>query len=421
MNTLPWFIAQRYNQSRSGSRFTRFISAASVVGISLGVAVMILISSVMNGFKHELSSRFLSVIPHIEFVAVQPPLNLWQESATALEAHPEVLGASPQIVLEGLVDEGTKYTPITLRAVDVKTDNTVSGIASYLIEGDWKQLDNHPNGVFIGEGLAQQLKVSVGDSIRIMLMPIASRSSTVISSSKLQRAKYLSLTILGVFKTSGQMDYGLGMMNLKDAQHFLGWDASQVQRLRIKVRDVFAINEYTRELGQLVQDYVYIHNWQLKHGHVYRDIQLVRSIMYIVMALVIAVASFNIVSTLVMSVREKNTDIAILMTMGASRKQIAQVFMLQGFTKGCKSVVIGLSIGLILSYTLNDILIFVSHTFGVQILDSNVYFIDFIPSKIAVVDIITTLSISLFLVFLSTTYPAVKSSKLTPKALLNGE
>lgn len=419
MNSLPWFIAQRYNQLRSGSRFTRFISAASVVGISLGVAVMILISSVMNGFKYELSSRLLGVIPHIEFVAVKPPMAFWQESKTVLESNDVVVGVAPQIVLEGLVDEGVKYTPITLRAVDTRVDDTVSGISTFFTDGDWDSLEAQPNGVMIGVGLAKQLGVVKGDSLRVMLVPNAMNSST--SRTKLAKAKYLNLTVTGYFNTSGQMDYGLGVMKLRDAQAFLGWNAQQVQRLRVKVNDVFAAGSYSGELGQQVKDHVFIHNWQLNHGHVYRDIQLVRGIMYIVMALVIAVASFNIVSTLVMSVREKNTDIAILMTMGASRRQIANVFMLQGLVKGCKAIGIGLGVGLLLSYTLNDILTLLSNYFGLSLLDSNVYFIDFIPSRIAVSDVLLTLVISFVLVFLSTMYPAMKSAQLSPKALLHGD
>lgn len=418
MNTLPWFIAQRYNQSRSGSKFTRFISAASVVGISLGVAVMILISSVMNGFKHELSSRFLSVIPHIEYVAVNPPMRSWQSSLAALSAHPQVEGVAPQIVLEGLIDQGSKYTPITLRGVDVAIDDDVSGFSSYITQGKWQTLSSEQNGVFIGKGLAEKMGVTVGQVLRVMLVPQKSKMS---SPKKLAKTRYLTLKILGLFSTSGQMDYGLGVINIRDAQQFLGWDNSQIQRLRVKVKDVFAVDSVSRDLGQQVKDYVYIHSWQLKHGHVYRDIQLVRGIMYIVMALVIAVASFNIVSTLVMSVREKNTDIAILMTMGASRKQIAWVFMLQGVVKGCKAIAIGLIIGVFVSYTLNDFLTFLSTHFGIQLLDSNVYFIDFIPSKLALSDVILTIVISLVLVFISTTYPALKSSKLAPKSLLNGE
>lgn len=423
MNTLPWFIAQRYNLSRSGSRFTRFISTASVVGISLGVAVMILISSVMNGFKHELSERFLRVIPHIEFVSVKPPLQYWKEAAEELAQHSEVIGVAPQIVLEGLIDRGSSYAPISLRAVNVAKQPDITGISSYVTQGNWSQLDQQKNGVFIGEGMAERLNVSIGQSLRVMLVPIDSNGpNRVTSSSKsLSSARYLTLTVVGLFKTSGQVDYGLGVINLKDAQQFLGWNSTQVERLRVKVRDVFSVSEHSRDLGQMLKDYVYIHNWQLKHGHVYRDIQLVRGIMYIVMALVIAVASFNIVSTLVMSVREKNTDIAILMTMGASRRQIAYIFMFQGLAKGFKAIGIGLVIGLILSYSLNDILTFLASRLGIQLLDSNVYFIDFIPSRIAMSDVLTTLIISFLLVFISTTYPAIKSSKLSPKTLLNGE
>ena len=321
---LSLFISLRYARSRQQSNFISFISRAGTIGIWLGSMVLIVALSVMNGFQKELVNRLLSVIPHVEFIAVNQPIRNWPDKIQRIQQHPGVTGAAPVIKLNSLVQKGDQLTPVEVRGISPELEQSVSQIHRYLPGQNWSVLASSTDKLIVlGDDLAKQLDISPGDKLQL-LIPRHNQSF------RLKPPKVVHLTLAATFNTGGQPDQLLAFVNLSLAESLADLPQGNVQGLRISVDDVFNARAVKQEIGRSLNDYVYMHDWFRTHGHLYRDIQLVRLIMYIVLTIVIAVACFNIVSTLIMSVKEKRGDIAILKTLGAQRQVILTTFILQG-------------------------------------------------------------------------------------------
>jgi lipoprotein-releasing system permease protein len=408
---LSFYISQRYRKAKSKNGFISFISLSSTLGITLGVAALIIALSVMNGFQRELVNRLLSIVPHIEYVAVDHPIHNWQDKIAAIAKHPKVNAAAPFIPLKGMVQKGEALHGIEIRGIDVVAQKKVSDIHKFITHGKWETIDVHKNSIILGAGIAEKLQVSLGDNISVMLPQVDPQF-------KLKPPKYANLTVSGIFKMGGQPDFSLGYIALNDARELIGLEQNAIQGYRLNIADVFNAEELAREIGMTLTDTVYMISWFRSQGHLFQDIQLVRFIMYLVLFIVIAVASFNIVSTLVMAVKEKQSDIAILKTMGATDSTIIMTFVFQGLSNGLKGIAIGVGIGVLVSLYLPDIFLWLESMLNKRFLEDNVYFINFIPSQLMWQDVVAAVSIALVASLVATLYPSRQATKIQPAVIL---
>lgn len=408
---LAYYLYCGYRQAKSKNRFIAFISTSSTFGIALGVAALIIALSVMNGFERELVKRLLAIVPHIEYLAVDRPIDDWQRKLTKLTDHSAVQAAAPLVLLNGMVEKGTVLHGIELRGIDVEQEQQVSDIAKYMLTGQWTDLTSHQHGVILGAGIAGKLGLSIGDRFQVVL-PQKSHSL------RLQSPQFRDLVLVGTFKMGGQLDHSLGYVSLEHGQRLANIHVQQVTGIRLHIKDVFKAELLSRQLAMQMTDTVYMVSWFRSQGHLYDDIQLVRFIMHLVLFIVIAVASFNIVSTLVMAVKEKQGDIAILKTMGASDASIILTFMLQGIGNGLKGIGYGMIFGILIAKHIPQIFKWLEALLQVQFLEDDVYFINFIPAELLWSDVAMSVGIALGTSMVATLYPAWRATKIEPAQVL---
>ena len=413
---LSLFIGGRYVRSRHGNGFSSFISASSTVGIALGVMVLIVVLSAMNGFERELTKKLLSIVPHIELISVKEPINNWPASIKKFQQQAKVTAAAPVIKLGGMLQHKAQLKAVEVRAVEPKLETLVSDIDQYITQGSWQKLNSeNQTSIVLGSGVAKKLQVKLGDKVQ-MLLPPSGNKDNLSKAFLAPKTKYAK--VVGIFKFGGTIDETLAYISLKQGQQLLDYSAEQAQGVRISIDDVFAAPKTARDIAYSFDHYVYINDWTRTQGHVFNDIQLVRLVMFIVLTLVIAVASFNIVSTLIMSVNEKQGDIAILKTMGAKPITIMMSFIVQGLVNGVLGCVSGALLGIYLANNLSSIMRAIESFFGVQFLSGDVYFINYLPSVLQLSDVYITVITALVLSLVATIYPAWRATKVEPAQVL---
>jgi lipoprotein-releasing system permease protein len=422
--SLSLFLGLRYVRSRNGNGFSSFISASSTIGIALGVMVLIIVLSAMNGFERALAQHLLSVIPHGELIAINTPIEKWQKHVAKFQQHPQVIAAAPVIKLTGMMQHGSEIKAVVVRGVDVKLEQQVSTIADYMIAGSWEAIgDTESNtdsdvGVVIGSGVAKKLQLELGDSLQLLLSSAVNQKVNNQANAKFPVPVKHQVNVVGIFKFGGTMDEMSVYLSLAHAEKMVNLEKGQVQGIRIKVANVFQAPEVVRDIAYSFDTYVAVHDWTRTHGHIFNDIQLVRLVMFIVLVLVIAVASFNIVSTLIMAVNEKKGDIAILKTMGAEASVIMGTFMFQGLVNGVIGCLVGTVLGIVISLNLTEIVIALETFFNVKMLSGDVYFIDFLPTYLSQNDVVATVVTALTMSLLATLYPAWQATKVQPAQVL---
>lgn len=417
---LSVFLATRYSTSRQVGGFAAFISASSTIGIALGVMVLIVVLSAMNGFERALADKLLSIVPHGEIVAVEQPIDNWQQRLPQIIKQPQVIASAPVISLTGMLQYKTGLKSIEVRGVDPVQELNVSGIADYIKQGSWQVLSTNSSEqqypqVIIGQGVAKKLGVEIGQRVQLLIPP---NSKQLSLSKKFPTPKKYTFEVGAIFKFGGVIDDTLAYISLSQAQKIKGYSSSQVQGFRLLVNDVFDAPQITRNVAYSFDHYVYILDWTRTQGHLFNDIQLVRMVMTLVMVLVIAVASFNIVSTLIMVVNEKQSDIAILKTMGASSLSIMLTFVLQGLVNGVLGCLSGAVLGVLLAENLTEVIVAIETAFNVKFLSSDVYFIDYLPTALNYQDVYVTVGIALVLSVLATLYPSWRATKVEPAVVL---
>ena len=429
---LSLFLGLRYIRSRQGQGFAKFISASSTLGIALGVAVLIIVLSAMNGFERVLAEKLLSIVPHSELVAVNEPVVDWQDKAEKIAQHPQVEAVAPLIKMTGMAQRKSQLKAIELRGVDANAELNVSNIDEFIIQGSWlapKSVGQTVHGeqtaqseqsvlpqVVIGSGIAEKLNVNVGDKIQLLLPKNSAANNNF--SRKFTAPKRVNAVVSGIFRFGGVIDDTLAYIDLDKARDIQQYERNEVQGLRLKVSDVFSAPSITKQIAYDFNHYVYIYDWTRTQGHLFNDIQLVRTVMFIVMVLVIAVASFNIVSTLIMVVNDKKGDIAILKTMGASRPLIMVTFVLQGMSNGVLGSVSGGLIGVYIATNLTEIATSIEQILGTKFLSGDVYFIDYLPSVLNLSDVYLTVVVAFIMSILATLYPAWQATKVDPAQVL---
>jgi len=415
---LSIFLGWRYVRGRHGNGFSAFISASSTIGIALGVTVLIVVLSAMNGFERELSEKLLSIVPHVELVSVNEPIKDWSKSIEKVQAEPSVIAAAPVIKMTGMLQHGLKLKAVEVRGVDAKLEKQVSSIDDYIIAGEWQALMDsqlNENSIVIGSGVATKLSVELGDKIQLLLPPSGgSNDVKQVFSAPITR----QVEVVGIFKFGGTVDETLAYIPLTLASDVMGYKENETQSIRLKVIDVFSAPKIARQVAYNFDHYVYINNWTRTQGHLFNDIQLVRMVMFIVLVLVIGVASFNIVSTLIMAVNEKQGDIAILKTMGASSSTIMLAFIAQGLVNGVVGSLLGAMCGVYLALNLTDIISMLEQLMGITFLSGDVYFINYLPSVLHASDVYITIITALIMSLLATLYPAWRATKIEPAQVL---
>lgn len=412
-SSLSMFIGGRFSRAKQRNKMVSFISLSSTIGIAVGVAVIIIGLSAMNGFERELQNRVLSVIPHGEFEGVRQPINNWQDIVKKANENSEVEAAAPYVKMTALAEKGAQLKAIEVRGIDPQMERAVSSLSQYVTDNAWQDFTPGQQQVILGKGVADKLDAKVGDFITLMIP-----SSN--SENRVQAPKRVRVKIAGLLALNGQIDHSLALLPIEDAQQYSNL-GDAVTGVSIKVRNVLTATNVVREVGTTLNEYVYLRSWQQKFGFLYRDIQMVRSIMYLVMVLVIGVASFNIVSTLMMAVKDRAAEIAILRTMGASDGLVKRIFVWQGVFSGVLGGVVGSVLGVLVALNLTPMVKALESLIGHQFLSGDIYFVDFLPSQVITGDVFLVSGTAIALSLLATWYPASRASKLNPAAVLSSK
>jgi len=406
-------IGLRFSRGRRRSGMVSLISIISTVGIALGVAVLIIGLSAMNGFERELKDRILAVVPHGEIEPVNQPFDDWQNTLKRVEKVPGILAAAPYINFTGLIESANNLRAIQIKGVEPSQEARLSALPNFVQNQAWSQFSAGKQQIILGKGVADALKVKQGDWVSLSI-------PNNDEGNRLLQPKRVRLQVAGILALSGQLDHSFAMVPLSDASEYLDMGHS-VTGIAIKVDDVFNAQQRVREAGEVTNAYVYIKSWIGTYGYMYRDIQMIRAIMYLAMVLVIGVACFNIVSTLIMAVKDKSGDIAVLRTLGAKDGLIRAIFIWYGLLAGLVGSVSGVIIGVLASWQLTPIINVVEKLIGHQFLSGDIYFIDFLPSELHGKDVLSVLITALVLSLLASWYPARRASKIDPARVLSGQ
>ena len=410
-------VGLRYFRARRGSgrnAFVSFIAAMSMLGIALGVAALIVVLSVMNGFQEELRNRILSVASHIEVRGLSGGLEDWHVAARAAQADPHVRGAAPFVVGQAMLSAGNANRGAIIRGVDPALEDTVADVGKHMRAGSLADLKPGEFGIVLGAELAHALGVRVGDSV-LVITP----QGTVTPAGTLPRVR--NFRLVGVFEIGMyEFDSGLALINLADAQKLyrLG-DA--VSGVRLKLDDMFMAPRVAQELARTLPVDAGIRDWTMDHANFFRAVAIEKRVMFIILTLIVAVAAFNIVSAQVMVVTDKQADIAILRTQGASPASILAIFIIQGALVGVIGTLIGVVGGVLLALNIDTVVPFIERSFGIQFLDKSVYYISELPSNLQRADITLIAAIALALALLATLYPSWRAAKVNPAEALRYE
>ncbi|MFB5745729.1 lipoprotein-releasing ABC transporter permease subunit LolE [Cedecea sp. S5-13] len=410
---LSLLIGLRFSRGRRRSGMVSLISVISTLGIALGVAVLIVGLSAMNGFERELKNRILAVVPHGDIKPVNQPFTNWQDVLPKVEKVKGILAAAPYISFTGLVESGANLRAVEVKGVDPAQETRLSALPQYVQNNAWANFKAGQQQIIMGKGVADALKVKQGDWVSIMI-------PNNDGGTKLMQPKRVRLQVAGILALSGQLDHSLAMVPMQDAQGYLDMGNS-VTGISIKVDDVFNAQKLVRDAGEATNSYVYISSWIGTYGYMYRDIQMIRAIMYLAMVLVIGVACFNIVSTLVMAVKDKSSDIAVLRTLGAKDGLIRAIFVWYGLLAGLLGSVSGVVVGVLASWQLTNIIGVIEKLIGHNFLSGDIYFIDFLPSELHWLDVVYVLVTALVLSLLASWYPARRASNIDPARVLSGQ
>lgn len=414
MNT-PFFISWRYQRGKQKNPLVALISKFSAIGIALGVAVLIVGLSAMNGFERELNSRILAVVPHVE-ITVNPQgneatLNHWQRLAERLKTNKKITALSPFVSFTALVENGNKLKVVQVKGVDKQAEDQVSSLGKF-VEGDGWQKFAEEGGLVLGSGIAKELDVKAGDWVSLLI-------SQPNGEDQMAQPNRERVQVTAILRLDGQLDHSYALLALPQAQELMGYREDQITGVELKVDDPFKVQDMDYSMLNDYPQLLYIQNWVAKFGYMYRDIQLIRTVMYIAMVLVIGVACFNIVSTLIMAVKDKQGDIAIMRTLGANNGFIKQIFIWYGLLAGMKGCLIGIVLGVVLALNLTPIIQGIETLLGKKLLSDGIYFVDFLPSELHWFDVVLVLVAALVLSLLASLYPASRAAKLQPAQVLS--
>lgn len=400
---LAMFIGLRYTRAKKKNHFVSFISLSSMLGIGMGVMVLITVLSVMNGFDEEIHKRFFGMAPEITVSELDEKLSDWQVLAAKLKTFPGVLGVAPYVGGQGLLTHEGQVVPIVLTGILPEKEQDVTHLQSKILVGSMKDLPHF--GILLGKGLAENLGVLVGDKVTIMIP-----EATVSPAGMIPRFK--RFTVAGIFSagTGFNFDTKLAFIHLNDAQKLMQM-GDDVSGIKMKIANIYQAPEMSHTLAAELGATYQVGNWTQQFGEFFQAVKMEKNMMFLILILIIAVAAFNLVSSLVMVVNDKQAEIAILRTIGATPADILWIFIVQGMMVGIVGTLMGLVGGLLLASNATRIVNHLQSLVDIHVLSSSIYFVDFLPSKVLVSDLWQICAIALLMSFVATIYPAWRASR----------
>lgn len=412
---VPLYIGLRYTRAKRRNHFISFISLVSMLGIALGITVLITVLSVMNGFDFEIRNKIFDLANQVTVSNLQGRVNHWQSLAKEIQPKLNVVAVAPFISGQGMITNLGRSAPVLVTGIIPKQEQTVSSLGHYMLEGSFNALQAKQFGMVIGEFVADSLGLSVGDKV-ILFTPQATPSPLGVI------PRFKQFKVVGIFHVSGNtaLDRGMVFINMHDAQVLYNFGNS-VSGLRLRVDDLYAASQVSNQLQEQLSENYIVSNWTDEYGAFFKAIRLEKTMMFLILLLIIAVAAFNLVSTLVMVVTDKRAEIAILRTLGATPRTIMAIFMVQGCVVGLVGTLLGLIGGVLLALNVTTIVNFIQKVFHVDLISSSIYFINYLPSKLEWNDVWQICVIALLLSLLATIYPAWQASRTQPAEALRYE
>jgi lipoprotein-releasing system permease protein len=409
-----FWIGSRYVRSRSSNGFVSLISAISMLGITVAVAVLILVLSVVNGFERELQDRLLAMTAHASIEDAGGRLQDWRSWVEKAEEHVEVAAAAPFVTGQGLLVLRDRLSGVQFSGIDPQLESRVSSVDDAVIRGDLASLQAGSFNIVLGVELADELRASIGDKVTMTLAEGLVTPAGVVPRTK-------RFTVSGIYRIGMyEFDRRVAFVNIEDSQRLFRL-ADDVSGIRLSVTDIYRASQVVRAVALDAGGGVMVSDWTRRNVNFFRSIQITKSILFVILLMVVAVAAFNIVSTLVMVVKDKQSDIAILRTVGATPAHILRIFVTQGCIIGVLGTLGGVILGVLLSLNLESIVGFMEATFGIKFLAADVYFISDLPADLRIADVVQISAIALVLALLSTLYPAWRGARTSPAEALRYE
>lgn len=407
-------IGLRYSRAKRRNHFVSFISLISIIGMALGITVLISVMSVMNGFQKEIRERILGVVSHVQVSGVNGKLNDWHKVAAEAGKNPQVIASAPYVAEQGLLSFEQAVKGTIVRGILPEYENQVVDLGRRMKTGRLDALRPGGFGIVLGVDLARTLGATVGDKV-LLIAP----QGQVTPAGILPRLK--QFTVVGIFEVGHyEYDAGLALIHLEDAQKLYRFDGN-VSGVRLRLKDLYEAPRVANELAHTLTVDAYINDWTRINANFYRAVQIEKRMMFFVVILIVAVAAFNIVSTLVMAVTDKQSEIAILRTLGASPRSIMKIFIVQGTLIGILGTLLGLIGGVALALNIDVVVPFIENLIGVKFLAKDVYYISELPSDVEFWDVAVIAVVSFALCLLATLYPSWRAARSNPAEALRYE
>ena len=415
LKPLSLYIGLRYTRAKRRNHFISFISLASILGIALGVIVLITVLSVMNGFDYQIRNRFFAIVPQVTIETATNIESSWPQLRQQVLKLPEVVGAAPFVMGNGVIANGHNLSGLQIIGITPKLETTISAIQSKMVKGSLAMLTPGSYRIVIGQDLAAELGLGIGDKLLVLTPRL---NSTIIGN----LPRYRRFTIVGIFHVSEGFGFDLtnAYVNMQDASR-LYLPGQRTSGLHVKLHDLYQASDVTKKLQYMLPPQFSVSNWTQRYGSFFQALGMEKIILFVILALIVAVAVFNLVSTLVMVVNDKRADIAILRTLGASPGMILRTFIVQGAIIGLFGTLLGLVIGLLLAANITALVNWIQQVFHIQFLQSSVFFINYLPSRIQATDVIGVCVIAIGLSLLATLYPASIAFRTQPAEALRYE
>jgi lipoprotein-releasing system permease protein len=409
------YIGLRYTRAKRRNHFISFISVVSMAGIALGVMVLITVLSVMNGFDKEIQKRVFSMVPPVTVTSLTGSIADWKDLQGLLKQFPYIKASAPFVTGEVLLSYGGSVQPALVSGISPEEEKKVSEVTNKMVSGSFNNLRSGQFGIVLGENLASLLNAELGDKVTVVTPQVSLSPAGVIP-------RFKRFTVVGIFRAGNGFgfDRGLGFIQINDAQKLLTL-GNNVTGLHLNIDNVYDAPRIAQELTTQLSSSASVTTWTDQFGPLFHAVQLEKTMMFFILMLIVGVAAFNLVSTLVMVVNEKQADIAILRTYGATPRMIMNIFIVQGGLVGILGTLAGVLGGIALAWNVTEIVNWIEKIFHVQFLSSSVYFVNYLPSEIEWKDVAKISVASLVLSLVATIYPAWRASKMDPVESLRYE